>query len=87
MALRPGGGSQEPVSRTAKRRAEHQSDDRVGNGEQSSDAGYRVSRADRSMAMARSGHGSVLIAAITSCTNTSNPSRDARGGFARQESG
>ena len=33
------------------------------------------------------GHGSVLIAAITSCTNTSNPERDARRGFARKKSG
>ena len=32
-------------------------------------------------------HGSVVIAAITSCTNTSNPARDARGRPARQEGG
>ena len=35
----------------------------------------------------RIGHGSVLIAAITSCTNTSNPERDARRRSAGQESG
>ena len=33
------------------------------------------------------GHGSVVIAAITSCTNTSNPSRDARRRPAGQEGG
>ena len=32
------------------------------------------------------GNGDVLIAAITSCTNTSNPGRAARGRIARQES-
>ena len=32
-------------------------------------------------------HGDVAIAAITSCTNTSNPSGDGRGRPARQESG
>ena len=33
------------------------------------------------------GHGDVLIAAITSCTNTSNPSVMLAAGLARQESG
>ena len=32
-------------------------------------------------------HGSVVIAAITSCTNTSNPERDARGRAAGAERG
>ncbi len=48
---------------------------RIGNGEQPSDArhGGRPSSAFPKVE-ANIGHGSVLIAAITSCTNTSNPS-------------
>ena len=40
----------------------------------------------RSQPASTSAHGDVLIAAITSCTNTSNPERDARGRPAREES-
>ena len=66
--------------------AEHQSADRIGNGQQPSDAGSRCT----STGAAPNGeihHGSVLIAAITSCTNTSNPVRHAGRRTAGEKSG
>ena len=53
------------------------------------DAGAKSWRKHRTYSIkeSRIGHGSVLIAAITSCTNTSNPECDAGGGIAGEESG
>jgi aconitase A len=58
------------------RRRKHQRLDGNGNGQQPSDAGHRAEIPEDEFPTGDElvGHGDVLIAAITSCTNTSNPS-------------
>ena len=72
MGRSTGGGESSPVSRpTAPRRFR----DRIRNGEQSDARHRQTVTALRLPAFdTEIRHGSVLIAAITSCTNTSNPS-------------
>jgi aconitate hydratase len=68
-----GGGSQEPVSRTKSilQNTNPTTELEMANNRPTPDA---VVRPDNVTAATTIGHGSVLIAAITSCTNTSNPS-------------
>ena len=73
VAPASGGGSQEPVS-LAKSKAQNtnpQTELEMANNRPTPNT---VLQADLHGASAIIGHGSVLIAAITSCTNTSNPS-------------
>jgi aconitate hydratase len=72
QALVPGGGSQEPVSRAAAqmRNTNPATELEMANNRPTPDS--VASSASRQGGEIR--HGSVLIAAITSCTNTSNPS-------------
>ena len=81
----PGGGSQAPVERRGRPRPEHQRLDRDRDGEQPSDARPVEVLAPGPAARVDVGHGDVLIAAITSCTNTSNPSVMLAAGLAREE--
>ncbi len=71
-ALKPGGGSQEPVSRgtAAARNTNPHTELEMANNRPTPD---RVPAAAGGEG-GQIGHGSVVIAAITSCTNTSNPS-------------
>ncbi|HEU5077931.1 MAG TPA: aconitate hydratase [Opitutaceae bacterium] len=68
----PGGGSQEPVSpkSSAARNTSQTTELEMANNRPTPDA----VEAPAIQAKGAIGHGSVLIAAITSCTNTSNPS-------------
>jgi len=73
VALATGGGSQEPVS-LAKAKAQNtnpQTELEMANNRPTPDT---VLQTNLSTPPTSIGHGSVLIAAITSCTNTSNPS-------------
>ncbi len=69
----PGGGSQTPVSVTASR-AQNTSAWTEGEMANNHPTPDRVVPAEASSTRVDVGHGDVLIAAITSCTNTSNPS-------------
>ena len=70
---RPRGRQPDAAQRQRRPRARHERLDRVGDGEQPSHAGPSRRR-PTDPGRVDVGHGDVLIAAITSCTNTSNPS-------------
>jgi aconitate hydratase len=73
IALASGGGSQEPVSLTKSKtqNTNPQTELEMANNRPTPDTVAQPSHGTSSGSI---GHGSVLIAAITSCTNTSNPS-------------
>ncbi len=70
--LTPGGGSQEPISRAEA--LAHNTNLTTENEMANNRPTPNPTGNGASQSVAEVGHGSVLIAAITSCTNTSNPS-------------
>ncbi len=70
--LNPGGGSQEPISRAEA--LAHNTNLTTENEMANNRPTPNETAAGAAQPVAEIGHGSVLIAAITSCTNTSNPS-------------